>query len=180
MTHLKAQRNEDSLNALREEVIDQLLDKGLTDDEITLKMVDERLTKLQNKEQKEEKESHISADDLIFADIECKLDSSKTFIPILICYTKGDSKKIFHQWGTNCMNLKVTGIMATGTKMLHFKHKNLTFEDSLSFLNMPLTNFTKTFGLKELKKGWFPHKFSKLENLDYEGQIPSLQFFEPA
>ena len=78
------------------------------------------------------------------------------------------------------MNLKVTGIMATGTKMLHFKHKNLTFEDSLSFLNMPLTNFTKTFGLKELKKGWFPHKFSKLENLDYEDQIPSLQFFEPA
>lgn len=34
MTQLKAQRNEDSLNALREEVIDQLLDEGLTDDEI--------------------------------------------------------------------------------------------------------------------------------------------------
>ena len=225
MTHLKAQRNENSLNALREEVIDQLLDEGLTDDEITLKMVDERLTKLQNKEQKEEKESHISADDLIFADIECILDSSNTFIPILICYTKGDSDKIFHHWGTNCvqlfiktmlrwvkenkkegkpyhftillhtlkgfdgvfiidalykMNLKVTDIMATGTKMLHFKHKHLTFKDSLCFLNMPLTNFTRTFRLKELKKGWFPHKFSKLENLDYEGPIPSLQFFDPA
>ena len=96
MTHLKAQRNENSLNVLPEEVIDQLLDEGLTDDEITLKMVDERLTKLQNKEQKEEKESHISADDLIFADIECILDSSNTFIPILICDTKGDSDKIFH------------------------------------------------------------------------------------
>lgn len=34
MTQLKAQRNEDSLNALREEVIGQLLDAGLTDDEI--------------------------------------------------------------------------------------------------------------------------------------------------
>ena len=78
------------------------------------------------------------------------------------------------------MNLKVTDIMATGTKMLHFKQKHLTFKDSLCFLNMPLTNFTKTFGLKELKKGGFPHKFSKLENLDYEGPIPSLQFFEPA
>ena len=63
MTHLKTQRDEDSLNALREEVIDQLFDEGLTDDEITFKMVNERLTKLQNKEQKEEKESHISADD---------------------------------------------------------------------------------------------------------------------
>ena len=84
MTHLKAQRNENSLNTLREEVIDQLLDEGLTHDEITLKIVDERLTKLQHKEQKEEKESHISAEDLIFADIECVLDSSNTFIPILI------------------------------------------------------------------------------------------------
>ena len=78
------------------------------------------------------------------------------------------------------MNLKVTDIMATGTKMLHFKHKHLTFKDTLCFLNMPLTNFTKTFGLKELKKGWFPHNFSKLENLEYEGEIPSIQFYEPA
>lgn len=205
MTQLKAQGNDDSLNALREEVIDQLLDEGLTDDEITLKMVDERFTKLQNKEQKEEKESHISADDLMFADIECILNSSNPFIPILICYTKGDSDKIFHHWGRNCvqlfiktmlrwvkenkkegkpyhltiffhnlkgfdgmfiidalykMNLKVTDIMATGTKMLHFKHKHFTFKDSLCFLNMPLTNFTKTFGLKELKKAGFDTSFS--------------------
>ena len=53
---------------------------------------------------------------------------------------------------------------------------NLVFKDSLSSLNMPLTNFTKTFGLTELKKGWFPHKFSKLENLEYEGTIPDLSY----
>ena len=75
------------------------------------------------------------------------------------------------------MNLKVTEIMATGTKALHFKHRNFVFKDSLSFLNMPLTNFTKTFGLTELKKGWFPHKFSKLENLEYEGTIPGLSYY---
>ena len=63
--------------------------------------------------------------------------------------------------------------------MLHFKHKNLIFKDSLSFLNRPLTDFTKTFGLVELKKGFFPHKFSKLENLQYEGEIPPLHFYEP-
>ena len=56
------------------------------------------------------------------------------------------------------MNLKVTDIMGTGTKTLHFKHKSLVFKDSLSFLNMQLTNFTNAFGLEELKKGWFPHK----------------------
>ena len=75
--------------------------------------------------------------------------------------------------------MKVTDIMGTGTKMFHVKHKNLIFKVSLSFLNMPLTNFTKTFGLTELKKGWFPHKFSKLENLKYEGEIPDLHYYEP-
>ena len=77
------------------------------------------------------------------------------------------------------MNLKVTDIMGTGTKTLHFKHKNLVFKDSLSFLNMQLTNFTNAFGLEELKKGWFPHKFSKLEHLQYEGPIPALRYYEP-
>ena len=76
-------------------------------------------------------------------------------------------------------NLKgFDGVFIMNSKMLHFKHKSLTFKDSRSFLNMPLTNFTKTFGLVELKTGWFPHKFSKLENLQYEGKIPDLQYFE--
>ena len=136
------------------------------------------------------------------ADIECILESTNTFILILICYTRGYSKKFFHHWGTNCvdlfiqtllqwakeekekhggiqechiffqnlkgfdgvfimnslykLNLKVTDIMGTGPKMLHFKHKDLVFKDSLSFLNMPLANFTKTIGLVERKKGFFP------------------------
>ena len=77
------------------------------------------------------------------------------------------------------MNLKVTDIMGTGKKTLHFKHKSLVFKDCLSFLNMLLTNFTNTFGLQELKKGWFPHKFSKLENLQHEGPIPALRYYEP-
>ena len=77
------------------------------------------------------------------------------------------------------MNLKVTDIIGTGTKMLHLTHKNLVFKDSLSFLNMALTNFSNTFGLEQLKKGWFPHTFSKLENLQYEGKIPALHYYEP-
>lgn len=63
--------------------------------------------------------------------------------------------------------------------MLHFKHTSLTFKDSLSFLNIPLANFPKTFGLTELKKGFFPHKFSTLENLQYEGTILDLKYYEP-
>ena len=75
--------------------------------------------------------------------------------------------------------LKVTNIMGTGTKMLHFRHKKLVFKDSLSFLNMLLTNLTNTFGLEQLRKGWFPHKFSKLENLQYGGKIPEFHYYEP-
>ena len=76
-------------------------------------------------------------------------------------------------------NLKVTDQMGTGTKILHFKHQNLIFKDSLNFLNMPLAAFPKTFGWTELKKGFFPHKFSTLEHFNYEGKIPDLCYYEP-
>ena len=139
---------------------------------------------------------------MVFAAVECLLNRTNTFVPMLICYAREDNDSIFHHWGPNCvqtfintvlrwsnnnkkqlhiffhnlkgfdgifmldalykMNLKVTDIMGTGTKTLHFKHKSLVFKDSLSFLNMQLTNFTNAFGLEELKKGWFPHTFSKL------------------
>lgn len=168
-------------------------------------MVDERMAKLQYKQPQTSEWKKIFADRLVCAVIECILDRTNTFIPILICYTRGHCKTIFHHWGTNCVdlfiqtllqwaeeekykdggapelhiffhnlkgfdgvfimntlykqNLKVTDNMGTGTKMLHFKHKNLIFKDSLSFLNMPVTNFTKTFGLTELTKGWFRTSF---------------------
>ena len=208
-----------TLKELQENVMDEMLEEGLGSEEITLEMVNERLPK-------DGTSKKTIAEDLIFADIECLIDSSNTFIPILICYTKGGDPTIYHHWGTNCLsqflqevqawgedeknekggklpeytiffhnlkgfdgvlmlntlynqNLKVTDQMGTGTKMLHFKHANLTFKDSLNFLNMPLAAFPKTFGLKELKKGWFPHKFSKLEHFNYEGSIPELRYFEP-
>ena len=184
------------LGDLQEKDIEDLLEEGVPPEEITLELVNERLPK-------ERPSKKIVVDDLIFADIECLIDSSKTFIPILICFTKGRDKTIYHHWGTNCVslfletvqawaeaekqekgrrdlpeytiffhnlkgfdgvlttntlynqNLKVTDQMGTGTKILHFKHQNLIFKDSLNFLNMPLAAFPKTFGLTELKKGFF-------------------------
>ena len=183
------------LQDLQEQIMEELLDEGVSPEEITLDIVNERLPK-------EKQIKKIHADDLIFADIECLIDSSNTFIPILICFTKGRDKTIYHHWGTNCvslflgtvqawakaekiekgghlpeytvffhnlkgfdgvltlntlynLNLKVTDQMGTGTKVLHFKQKNLTFKDSLNFLNMPLAAFPKTFGLKEMKKVGF-------------------------
>ena len=76
------------------------------------------------------------------------------------------------------MNLKVSKVLMTGQKILYFECGHLKFKDSMSFLNMPLENFTKTFGLTELKKGYFPHKFNGEENLNYEGPIPNLKYYE--
>ena len=76
------------------------------------------------------------------------------------------------------MDLKVSKVLTTGQKILYFECGNLKFKDSMSFLNMPLENFTKTFDLTELKKGYFPNRFNRAENEDYEGSISSLKFYE--
>ena len=62
------------------------------------------------------------------------------------------------------MNIKVPKVLMTGQKILYFECNRLKFKDSMSFLNMPLESFTKTFGLTELKKGYFPHSFNRKEN----------------
>ena len=50
--------------------------------------------------------------------------------------------------------------------------EQIRFIDSLSFLTMPLSDFPDTFGLTELKKGYFPHFFNKTDNQTYIGKMP--------
>ena len=50
---------------------------------------------------------------------------------------------------------------------------SIRFIDSLNFLQMPLKSFPKTFNMKELKKGYFPHYFNKECHKNYIGPIPS-------
>ena len=42
-----------------------------------------------------------------------------------------------------------------------------------------LANFPKTFGFKELKKGYFPHYFNTPENQNYVGPIPDKEYYSP-
>ena len=76
------------------------------------------------------------------------------------------------------MNIKVSKVLMTGQKILYFECNRLKFKDSMSFLNMPLESFTKTFGLTELKKGYFPYSFNRKENQNYEGLIPDLKYYD--
>lgn len=184
MAEIKTQRYEKRLIDLRgKKMLKMMEEEGFELDDITLEMVEDCMVKQQDKPQQTSESKKIFPGGLECADIECILDSTNTFIPILICYTRGYSKTIFHHWGTNCvdlfiqtllqlvkeekakeggvqefhiffhnlkafdgvfimnslykLNLKMTDIMGTGTKMLHFKHKQLTFKNSLSFLKNP-------------------------------------------
>ena len=53
------------------------------------------------------------------------------------------------------------------------------FKDSLCFLPFPLANFPSTFGIQELVKGFFPHKFNTRENQDYKGPMPPAEMYYP-
>ena len=68
-------------------------------------------------------------------------------------------------------------VLMNGTKVLTIKFRNVRIIDSYSFLPMPLSKFTKTFDLKEYKKGFFPHLFNSRENQNYIGKIPDKTFF---
>ena len=69
--------------------------------------------------------------------------------------------------------------LTIGAKVLSFKSGPMVFKDSLCFLPMPLSSFPATFGLTEMKKGFFPHAFNTAEHQDYEGTIPDLQHYDP-
>ena len=49
--------------------------------------------------------------------------------------------------------------------------------DSLNFLPMKLSKLPDIFGLKDLKKGWFPHSFNTRENQQYVGYYPDPKYY---
>ena len=66
-----------------------------------------------------------------------------------------------------------------GTKIMymHVKDYDIRFIDSLNFVQDKLASFPKTFGLTEMKKGYFPHFFNVPENQDYVGSIPDVEYY---
>lgn len=66
--------------------------------------------------------------------------------------------------------------ICNGAKIMFMEIPKLRirFIDTLTFLQMPLKAFPKTFGLNELKKVYFPHYFNKECNKNYKrNSIPS-------
>ena len=78
-------------------------------------------------------------------------------------------------------NNRIVQQLRNGCKLLEIKHDHIRFIDSMSFFQMPLSAFPKTFGLTELCKGYFPHKFNIPgdEHQNYVGILPSRDYYMP-
>ena len=70
-------------------------------------------------------------------------------------------------------------LIVNGSKTISITFRDLKIIDSYSFIPNALETFPKTFGIKELKKGFFPHKFNIPENELYEGEYPAESFYQP-
>lgn len=65
-----------------------------------------------------------------------------------------------------------------GTKFMRLKvGGRLIFQDSLFHLTMSLAKLADSFQI-QMRKGYFPHLFSTLENLEYSGPIPDVSYFD--
>ena len=87
-----------------------------------------------------------------------------------------DGYFVVHQYHSDN---RIVEQLRNGCKLLEVKHDRLRFIDSLSFFQMPLSAFPKTFGLTEIHKGYFPHKFNLPEHQTYVGIVPALDYYMP-
>ena len=87
-----------------------------------------------------------------------------------------DGYFVVHQYHTDSQTVEQ---LRNGCKLLEVKRDRIRFIDSLSFFQMPLSAFPKTFGLTELRKGYFPHQFNRPDHQTYVGPIPALDYYMP-
>ena len=75
-------------------------------------------------------------------------------------------EELYNQHVTNLQQI------VNGAKILSLEIPNVKFIDSMNFFQMALSNFPKTFGIRELKKGFFPHFFNTQRNQNYVRYMP--------
>ena len=75
-------------------------------------------------------------------------------------------------------------VIFSGSKIMYMKVPtggiNIRLLDSLNFLPMPLAQLPKSFGLVELKKGFFPHYYNIAEHQnDVLLNLPDVKYYDP-
>ena len=74
---------------------------------------------------------------------------------------------------------RMPGAIVNGTKIITLTYKKVRLIDSFLFIPMSLEKFPKTFGLNEMKKGFWCHKFNSRQNMGYFGPIPDKSYYTP-
>ena len=75
-------------------------------------------------------------------------------------------------------------VIFSGSKIMYMRVStgglNIRLLDSLNFLPMPLAQLPKSFGLQELKKGFFPHFYNIPDNQDdILLNLPAVKYYDP-
>ena len=72
-------------------------------------------------------------------------------------------------------------LIFSGQKIMfmYVKDLQISFIDSINFIQSSLSKMPKTFGEQELVKGYFPHVFNTMANRGYRGPIPDVSYFMP-
>jgi hypothetical protein len=92
-------------------------------------------------------------------------------------YAKGYDSQFILQYMIKNTLKPYTIYNGTKLMLLEVPHIKLKIIDSHNFIAAPLATFPKTFGLKELKKGYFPHLFNTKENENYMGPLPNKKYY---
>ena len=86
---------------------------------------------------------------------------------------------LVHKYLIKETNKRPNKLILAGQKIMYMRVNSIRFIDSLNHIAQALHTFPKTFGLKEMKKGFFPYLFNTDENKNYVGKIPDIKHFNP-
>lgn len=109
----------------------------------------------------------------------CKFVLSKKNTTFIAHNGKAYDTWLIHHYLVRQTNKRPTKLIMAGNKIMYMKIGSVRFIDSLNHIAQGLSTFPSTFGIKEMKKGYFPYLFNVKENQNYVGKIPDIHYFSP-
>jgi DNA polymerase type B, organellar and viral len=103
----------------------------------------------------------------------------KSRITIIAHNGKAYDTWLLHKYLIKHTAKRPESLILAGNKIMSMKIGNLKFLDSLNHVAQALETFPKTFGIKEMKKGFFPYDFNTRANQNYIGVIPDAKYYKP-
>lgn len=116
--------------------------------------------------------------DYIFDKLAKKAKLSGSLVYVFAHNARGyDAQFLLRElWNRNYIDVNV---IMRGRKILLIECGNVKLLDSLNFFLQALDKLPKALGLDvTLKKGAFPHSFNRVNNYNYVGPMPSIEYFE--